>query len=208
MAKVLAPTKGNLMAAKNTLRLSAQGYEMLDKKRNILIREMMQLIEEAKRVENSIEETFNAAYYALENANISMGVDAVSDFAHCTLIEEGVKVNLRSVMGVELPIISIEEKNSTPLYSFYTTGSALDEAFVCFSKVKRLTIELAEIENSVYRLAMNIKKTQKRANALENITIPMYEQLTKSIANALEEKDREEHTRLKKIKERKEKQNN
>ena len=72
-----------------------------------------------------------------------------------------------------------------------------------FNKAKMLSAELAEIVNSVYRLAVNIKKTQKRANALSNITIPMYETLTKSIADALDEKDREEHTRLKKIKERK-----
>ena len=69
-----------------------------------------------------------------------------------------------------------------------------------FTAVKKLTIRLAEIENAVYRLAMNIKKTQKRANALKNITIPLYESLTKSISNALEEKEREEHTRLKIIK--------
>ncbi len=208
MAKTLAPTKGNLMAAKNTLRLSRQGYEMLDKKRNILIREMMQLIEEAKEVENSIENTFHDAYYALENANITMGIETVEDFARCELIEDGVKINLRSVMGVELPIVAIDEKNKKPHYSFYATGSALDEAYVNFNKVKNLTLKLAEIENSVYRLAMSIKKTQKRANALENITIPMYEEITKSITNALEEKDREEHTRLKKIKEKKEKEEN
>ena len=69
-----------------------------------------------------------------------------------------------------------------------------------FTKVKKLTVRLAEIENAVYRLAMNIKKTQKRANALKNITIPLYEGLSKDISNSLEEKEREEHTRLKIIK--------
>lgn len=205
VAKNLAPTKGNLMAAKNTLRLSRQGYEMLDRKRNILIREMMMLIEEAKQVQNSIESTFHDAYFALEHANVTMGIETVSDVAHCTVIEDGVKINLRSVMGGELPVVSLEERNKRPPYSFYSTGSALDEAFVNFKKVKHLSLRLAEIENSVYRLAMNIKKTQKRANALENVTIPMYERITKDISNALEEKDREEHTRLKKIKEYKSK---
>ncbi len=74
MAKIPAPTKGNLMAAQNTLKLSKQGYEMLDKKRNILIREMMALIDEAKEVESSIEDTFHIAYSALESANVMMGV--------------------------------------------------------------------------------------------------------------------------------------
>ena len=96
MAKTLAPTKGNLMMAKNTLRLSKQGYEMLDKKRNILIREMMLLIEEAKEVEAKIEETFAAAYKALESANVIMGVSKVQNLAHSAVLENSVKVDLRS----------------------------------------------------------------------------------------------------------------
>ena len=100
MQKNLAPTKGNLMTAKNTLRLSRQGYEMLDKKRNILVREMIQLIEEAKTVEAKIEETFAAAYRALELANITMGVKKVQDIAHSAVFEDSVSIDLRSVMGV------------------------------------------------------------------------------------------------------------
>ena len=92
------------------------------------------------------------------------------------------------------------------LYGFNGTSSALDEASVKFNEVKVMTVKLTEIENAVYRLAMNIKKTQKRANALENITIPLYDKLSKDIQNALEEKEREEHTRLKIIKRTKEKQ--
>ncbi len=200
MNKVLAPTKGNLMAAKNTLRLSKQGYEMLDKKRNILIREMMQLIEEAKDVQANIEDTFREAYQALGTANLIMGVEHVEDLMHAIVVENGVEMKLRSVMGVELPVVSCKESIEKVPYSLYSTNSALDEAVQKFTAVKKLTIRLAEIENAVYRLAMNIKKTQKRANALKNITIPLYEGLTKSISNALEEKEREEHTRLKIIK--------
>lgn len=200
MNKVLAPTKGNLMAAKNTLRLSKQGYEMLDKKRNILIREMMQLIEEAKDVQANIEDTFCEAYQALGTANLIMGVEHVEDLMHAIVVENGVEMKLRSVMGVELPVVSCKESIEKVPYSLYSTNSALDEAVQKFTAVKKLTIRLAEIENAVYRLAMNIKKTQKRANALKNITIPLYEGLTKSISNALEEKEREEHTRLKIIK--------
>ena len=202
MAKTLAPTKGNLMMAKNTLRLSKKGYEMLDKKRNILIREMMLLIEEAKEVEAKIEETFAAAYKALESANVIMGVSKVQNLAHSAVLENSVKVDLRSVMGVEIPVVTADK----PVYGFNGTSSALDEASVKFNEVKVMTVKLTEIENAVYRLAMNIKKTQKRANALENITIPLYDKLSKDIQNALEEKEREEHTRLKIIKRTKEKQ--
>lgn len=200
MQKNLAPTKGNLMAVKNTLRLSKQGYEMLDKKRNILIREMMTLIDEAKEIEEQIEETFAIAYRALESANLIMGVSAVSDLARSAVPEDGISVDLRSVMGVEIPVVKIKESDKRPIYSLYGTSSALDEACMKFTEVKKLTVKLTEIENAVYRLAMNIKKTQKRANALENITIPTYEELSKEIQTALEEKDREEHSRLKIIK--------
>ena len=184
MAKMPAPTKGNLMAAKNTLKLSEQGYEMLDKKRNILIREMMSLIDEAKTIENDIEDTFRVAYAALESANVMMGCDKVYNIAHSEALEESVQINLRSVMGVELPVVKLGSEQLQPTYSFYETTSAF--------------------ENSVYRLAINIKKTQKRANALKNITIPFYNEVVRSITNSLEEKDREEHTRMKMLKKNKE----
>ena len=199
-----APTKGNLMAAKNTLRLSQRGYEMLDKKRNILIREMMQLIEEAKEVEAGIEETFSHAYRALENASLIMGMHNIEKFAQSAPIEDSVTIDLRSVMGVEIPVVRDNVRTDRPVYSFYSTTSALDEALIKFNAVKHMTVRLTEIENAIYRLAVNIRKTQKRANALENITIPMYESITKEISTALEEKEREEHTRLKIIKRGKE----
>lgn len=200
MAKTLAPTKGNLMAVKNTLKLSEKGYEMLDKKRNILIREMMQLIDEAKYVQEKIESTFGEAYTALSTANLVMGVENVKEAMHAVPVDESVKIKLRSVMGVELPTVTSQNESFTLPYGLYSTNSALDAAFIKFSDVKKLTLQLAETENSVYRLAVNIRKTQKRANALKNITIPLYKRLEKEISNALEEKEREEHTRLKIIK--------
>lgn len=80
------------------------------------------------------------------------------------------------------------------------TNSTLDAAMEKFEKAKHLAAELAEIENAVYRLATNIRKTQKRTNALKNIMIPRYEEATRNIVNALEEKEREEFSRLKVIK--------
>lgn len=108
-------------------------------------------------------------------------------------------------MGTEIPLVEYDEKkDTTPSYAFYNTRLSLDEACKHFNKVKELTIRLSMIENAAYRLATNIKKTQKRANALKNITIPYYSTLTVNIANALEEKEREEFTRLKVIKSTKE----
>ena len=163
------PTKGNLILAKNSLALSRQGYELMDKKRNILIREMMELIDQAKDIQTQIDETF--------------------------------RIKTRSVMGTEIPLVEYDKKaGNTPTYAYYSTKLSLDEAKAAFERVKELSIQLSMIENAAIRLATNIKKTQKRANALKNITIPRYETLTRDITNALEEKEREEFTRLKVIK--------
>ncbi len=197
------PTKGNYIAAKNSLSLAKQGFELMDKKRNILIREIMDLIEQAKDIQSEIDKTFTEAYTALERANIHMGIKNVENFAFTVPIENSVSIKTRSVMGTEIPLVEYEPEQKNLFYSFHGTRESLDAAKAGFEKVKDLTIKLSMIENSAYRLAYNIKKTQKRANALKNITIPTYTDLTKMIGNALEEKEREEFTRLKVIKSRK-----
>ncbi len=196
------PTKGNLMAAKSSLALARQGYELMDKKRNILIREIMDLNDKAKNIQYEIDKTFTEAYTALEQANIELGIKNVETFAFNVTPENDIKIKTRSVMGTEIPLVRHKEEIRNPVYSFYGTTESLDRAKSCFEKVKDLSIRLSMIENSAYRLAYNIKKSQKRANALKNITIPNYETLVKKIDNALEEKEREEFTRLKVIKSR------
>ena len=194
------PTKGNLILAKNSLSLATMGYGLMDKKRNILIRELMGLIDEAKDIQSEIDATFTAAYQALQQANIELGIHYVQEIGMSVPVEDSIRIKVRSIMGTEIPLVQHEAPPLTPTYAFGDTTQSLDEARMKFEKVKELTIKLSMVENSAYRLATNIKKTQKRANALKNITIPSYETLTKNITNALEEKDREEFTRLKVIK--------
>ncbi|MBB2183180.1 V-type ATP synthase subunit D [Lachnospiraceae bacterium MD1] len=196
------PTKGNLILAKNSLRLAKQGYELMDKKRNILMRELMELIDKAKDIQAEIDSTFSSAYLALQKANIEMGIHNVSELSNTIPEETSIQIKQRSIMGTEIPLVEYDNTNSKPNYAFFQTTMSLDEATKNFVKVKDLTIRLSMIENSAYRLATNINKTQKRANALKNITIPYYTALTISIQNALEEKEREEFTRLKVIKKR------
>ena len=198
------PTKGNLIAAKNSLALARQGYDLMDKKRNILVREMMDLVDQASTIQTEIDTTFRAAYEALQQANIEMGIHMVQDIAKTVPVENTVKIKTRGIMGTEIPLVEYDKEASegTPNYAFYSTRVSLDEAQKAFNRVKELTIKLSTIETSAIRLATNIKKTPKRANALKNITIPTYEAIVKNITNALEEKEREEFTRLKVIKER------
>lgn len=196
----LFPTKGNLMLAKNTLNLSRQGYELLDKKRNVLIREMMDLIDSAKEIQSQIDTTFSKAYKALQAVNITFGISNVDQIGYAIPLENSIEINTRSVMGVEIPMLNADISRQGCPYGVYRTNSALDEAYKEFEKVKLLSVKLAEVENSIYRLAASIKKTQKRANALKNIMIPRYTKIAKDIESALEEKEREEFSRLKVIK--------
>jgi len=197
------PTKGNLMATKRSLDLAKMGYGLLDKKRNVLIREMMSLVDKVNLIRNDISESYRLAYKYLQAANISQGF--ISSISEDTKIETGIKLTYRSVMGVEIPNLTIDDVSIGLDYGFNHTNSKIDEAYLQFNKVKQLTLLLAEVDNSVYRLANEISKTQKRANALQNIVIPNYEDTVKYITDALEEKEREEFSRLKVIKSNKSK---
>lgn len=198
-----APTKGNLNAAKRSRALADNGYELMDRKRNILIREIMDLMDEAESLQSRIDSTFSEAYASMRLAEISMGGSAESG-ANAVPIDDSFSIRFRSVMGVELPVVSAgpEEDPSGPPYGLAFTSSDLDDAYFKFAEVKDLIRELAETENCIYRLAYAIKKAQKRANALQNIVIPGLNSEIARISDALEEKEREEFVRLKVVKAR------
>ena len=176
-----APTKGNLTAAKRSRSLASTGYELMDRKRNILIRELMALIDDSSM-----------------GGSARLAADSVP-------VDDGFSLRTRSVMGVELPYVSVKsEEVRRPPYGLSFTSSELDEAYFKFREVKDLIRDLAETENSIYRLAYAIKKAQKRANALKNIVIPGLDSEIFRISDALEEKEREEFVRLKVVKGRNE----
>ena len=197
MAQVF-PTKGNLIATKKSLELAKTGFELMDRKRNILIRETMSMLDSAKDIQNKINNAYDSAYNALQFANITLGI--IDELSQTVPVENGIKIDYRSVMGVDIPTVSLDYSGRKMLYGFSYTNEKLDEAYRKFDEVKILTVKLCEIENSIYRLAQGIKKTQKRANALKNIIIPQFEAKIKFISDSLEEKEREEFSRLKVIK--------
>ncbi len=195
------PTKGNLMLAKNSLKLAKKGYELMDRKRNILIRELMELIDKANNIQSEIDSTFTEAYAALQKVNTDMGLYKVKDISLTIPEDESIRIKTRSIMGTEIPQVEYNSDTlTTPDYSLYDMSVSFDDAITKFKKVKDLIIKLSTVETSAYRLAESIKKSQKRANALQNITIPYYTTLSIEIENSLEEKDREEFSRLKVIK--------
>lgn len=201
MAQVF-PTKANLMATQKSLSLAKLGYELMDRKRNILVREMMQLVDEAKEAQQKIGEAYQKAYASLRLANTTLGF--CDNFSRSVPVRDDLSVDFRSVMGVEIPMLALSEQTPEVHYGFYVTNSYLDEAYLYFNEAKALTVRLAEMQASVYRLADAVKKTQKRANALSNIMIPQFTETVQYISDALGEKEREDFTRLKVVKSRKE----
>ena len=176
------------------------GFDLMDRKSNILVREIMTMIESAKEIQTRIDKTYAEAYLALQRANITLGI--VNEASQAVPIDNGISMETRSVMGVELPAIELAEQPPAVYYGLESTNSKLDEAYIKFQEVKRLTVRLAEIENNVFMLAEEIKKAKMRTNALHNIIIPRLNEDIKYISEVLEEKDREDFSRLKVIKNR------
>ncbi len=202
MSNQVLPTKSQLLATKKSLKLAKKGFELLDRKRNVLIREIMTLLDQASAIQDRIDITFSEAYAALELANITLG--NCSELACTVPFDDGLNVAYRSVMGVELPMVHLEENQIDFVpYGLHASNLPLDDAFIKFTAVKRMSAELSEIENSVFRLSDAIKKTTRRANALKNIIIPRFNAEIKFITEALEEKEREEFSRMKIIKKKK-----
>ena len=203
MQENIASTKANLIAAQSALDFSKKGFELLDKKRNVLIRNLMEFMDRAKEIQQKMQKIFKEAYEALTVANISLGINEVNEVARSIPRTTEFTILTYSVMGVEISQIKYEKHDIIPYYSFYHTNTALDVALQKFQQIKYLLYELAEIEDSVYKLAIEIKKTQKRTNALKNIQIPKYENMVKHISEVLEEKEREDFSRLKVLKRKK-----
>ncbi|NLV70465.1 MAG: V-type ATP synthase subunit D [Clostridiales bacterium] len=200
MAMLIAPTKSNLIKAKSSLNLSKSGFELLDQKRNVLIREMMDLAEKAKNIQTEISSIFTEAYEALQVANITLGIKNVEDMTYSIPNNESFVVLMKSIMGVDIPSIKYQRSDILPAYGFYNTNLALDRARQQFNEVHYKIYDLAEIENSIFKLAKEIEKTNKRTNALKHIQIPKYQEQIKQIQETLEEKEREDFFRLKRIK--------
>lgn len=203
MSQQVFPTKGNLIRLKKSLELAKTGYDLLDRKRNILVREAMQLVECAKEINKKIGSVYTEAYSALQRANVNLGL--VDEIAYSVPVDDSIKISGRSVMGVVIPKVYGKEEKRINVYGYRRTDLSLDLACIRFNEVKALTIRLAEVESSIFRLAEGIRKTQKRANALKNIVIPRFEVQIKSITEMLDEKEREEFSRLKVIKKQVEK---
>lgn len=191
-------TKGNLLASKESLRLAKLGYDLMDRKRMILMQELNKIMDDVKSVRDVIDQAYEEAYFSLQKANVSFGV--IDRIARIMPIEQDIKIVYRSVMGIEIPKVTLDPKPLEVPFALNISNSDLDDVFIKMRQVKYYTVKLAELDNSMYRLAKAIEKSRKRANALERVVIPALESDIRTISEALEEKEREEFLRMKIVK--------
>ncbi|NLL36668.1 MAG: V-type ATP synthase subunit D [Fretibacterium sp.] len=201
MTQKLAATRGNMARIRFALNLARQGHDLLERKRKILMSELMARITDAMELQKNILEAFEKAYFGLQLANISLGIDRVENIASAVPEENRFVVRLRSVMGVDIPETDPLEPNRNPSYSFggalFASSSVLDSAYVDARELVSLLLKQAEMETAIYRLAIQIRKTVRRVNALEKVLIPRSEAQLKYIAATLDENEREDLTRIK-----------
>ena len=201
MANKTAATRSGMARIQSALKLAKRGHDLLEQKRRILMSELMGRLSEVREVQESMNSIFGEAYFSLQMANISMGIDNVEKTAFAVPEEDRFVVRLRSVMGIDVPEVDRLEPNISPIYSLggaaMGTSSVLDNAYVNARRIAALIARLAEVETSVYRLAVQIRKTLRRVNALEKVFIPRSERQIKLIAAALDENEREDFTRIK-----------
>lgn len=198
MSRKVIPTKGNLMRLNARMKLATKGYELMDRKRNILVREMMSILNEVRELRKTITTKFKTAYKALQDANITLGI--VSDIAKSIPVNDGLSIKYRSVMGVEIPKVTHEAEHIRLTYGFGATNTKFDYAYKTLLELRTMIVTLAEIDNATYRLANAIRKTRKRANALNQIVLPQLISDIKFIKDTLEEREREAFSRQKMIK--------
>ncbi len=194
------PTRSNLLRIQQELAFAKEGYDILDKKREVLTSELVRLAHDAEALEQQMWDLAAAAYHALERARMTMGQERVLWAA--LAVNKTVEVDVRShgVMGVPIPMIQAHGAPPAMPYSLGDTAATLDEASSAFRKVLDRIPELAESVTSVWRLAHELRKTHRRVNALEHIFIPDYEDTVAFIQSSLEEREREETFRLKRLK--------
>ena len=197
MATKLAPTRGNLVRLTCDMAMAQSGHDLLDQKRQVLMMELVRYIDSAKKIQEDVARIFKEAYDALQKANVSLGIDTVEDISESVPITSDITVRLRSVMGVEIPDVDELSAETVPSYSFHGSSGAMDAAYAKFRRVMVLVAQLAEVETSVYRLAVQIRKTHRRVNALEKVVIPQDKADIAFISDVLEEGEREDFTRMK-----------
>ncbi|MEM1513091.1 MAG: V-type ATP synthase subunit D [Candidatus Jordarchaeales archaeon] len=195
------PTRMELLALKRRIVLAEKGHDLLKEKRDALVMHFFDILEDAGRLRRELNNALKEAFEALILAKMVMGPLKVEEAAMGAESLYEVEVSLQNIMGVKVPLLNIKEgKVKMPPYGFADTSAILDEATKKFREALKLAIQLAEVETAVKKLAEEIDKTKRRVNALKYIIIPKLENTIRYISLHLEEREREDLFRLKRVK--------
>lgn len=194
------PTKINLIRLRRSLAFARRVKKILEDKREVILHELEKLIDEISEESKKVWDLLFEAYDALYSAYMSMGPLNVNSLAITTPQRLAIEIKEENLMGVKVPRIKLVNLEKNIQYGFLDSSSTLDKAVKKFQEILPMLISNAEKENAIYRLAEELKKTQRQVNALKYVIIPNYEKMIYNIANALEEREREDFVRLKKIK--------
>jgi V/A-type H+-transporting ATPase subunit D len=199
----ISPTRMELLKLKRRVQLAEKGHDLLREKRDALIAEFLDIVEEVRDARKRVEEELEEAFLSLNIAKAIHGEDAIRQISFVTDQPISMDFDTRNIMGVKVPIVeteAIKRDIASRGYGFVDTSSAVDQCASRFEETLEHVIKLAELEETVRRLAKEVEKTKRRVNALEYIMIPRLKATTKYIAMRLEEMEREDFSRLKRIK--------
>lgn len=203
MAKLnVAPTKSNLLALKEQLSISTEGYELLEQKREILVMELMHLVEKVKLLEGQIDKCIEKAYPALKRMLLTVGGDRVERIAHAVNYKFQITEKDLVIAGMPFTTIDVNLPKQELFESFLGTYADSDEVMSEFFKLLSLLTQMASIRTIAWRLALEVKKTQRRVNALDKMVIPQNQETIKYIESVLEERERDNVFVLKSLKNR------
>jgi V/A-type H+-transporting ATPase subunit D len=194
------PTRSALLRIRRHLAQVRQGYDLLEHKREVLARELLAMIQDAEATEAEAERRFEVAYGALVEVRMRMGVDRLRSATLAEAAEIETQIDLRSVMGVAIPLVNMEVTTQPWSYGLGNTSAALDEARQRWLEVAEILGRFAETNLTVWRVAIELQKTQRRVNALKYAVIPRYEAALQHISDVLEEREREAFVHAKRVK--------
>lgn len=203
MAKLnIAPTKSNLLSMKEQLVVSTNGYELLEEKREILVRELMHLVDKVKVLEEEINKVIAQAYPAFTKMLMLEGSDQVERIAHSVNYKFEMTEKHVNIGGMNFTSMDVILPKKELFYSFLGTYADTDATIDKFFELLKLLTQMASIRTIVWRLAAEVKKTQRRVNALDKMIIPQTKETKAYIESVLEERERENVFVLKALKKR------
>lgn len=198
-----APTKANLLKAKNQLSLINEGYDILDKKRKALIGQYNAKINQRNELNKIVNSCIKDVKKNIKKAIVTTGEDRLKSIALSVPLDESITLKEKKFMQTKIFEIDFDSKKLDLSYSLNLTNSLFDEALLSLNDLKEKVYKLAELDTTIKNLDTEIKKTSKKVNSLEKVQIPNYKAIIKSISSQIEEREREEFSKTKMIKDKK-----